>query len=544
VVCDLSSSGHATSAAPNVLAVSHDDGLLLSIAKQSAKVWTTRTMRPVRTMQLPTASQIGLCAIFVAGNDHIVVGLKDGSVALYDLASMDALQMDKAHGAAVQDIAPHPHHTGFASVGSDKVLKLYKFYVKKRTTPTGGEEGEGVGVETETVAFVDTMAHELNDEGMCVRYSPSCKFLAVGLLDSTTQIYYLNPGPSVKPFVTLYGHKLPITALDISTDSTLLVSASADKSVKLWGMDFGDCHTSFRAHTQAVTKARFLPDTHYFVTTGRDGCVKIWDGDARELITQLMSGGSAVTCVALSLDAAFFFTAGEDGGIRLWRRTSEQLFLEEERERELEQRMEQDAYTRDDMDTAAGGGEEVTLIRPTKRTLDSVRTAERLMEVIDEATEALTDQQQEQGDETMGGGSSSKPELAGRTAHEHVLWAVQQVPAPLLYEVLLSMPFSYALRLMQFIAAIAEAIDIMGGGYVCVERLSQTALLLVQLHTRQLVTSSAHRPLLLRLRDTLRPLLIKERDVLHFNTVALQLLEGKARNESSGSSSSQQDLSR
>ncbi|CEM16496.1 unnamed protein product [Vitrella brassicaformis CCMP3155] len=176
---------------------------------------------------------------------------------------------------------------------------------------------------------------------------------------------------------------------------------------------------------------------------------------------------------------------------------------------------------------------------PVRRQSNWKRTQDRALVWM----RAVTDQQQEQGDETMGG-SSSKPELAGRTAHEHVLWAVQQVPAPLLYEVLLSMPFSYALRLMQFIAAIAEAIDIMGGGYVCVERLSQTALLLVQLHTRQLVTSSAHRPLLLRLRDTLRPLLIKERDVLHFNTVALQLLEGKARNESSGSSSSQQDLSR
>jgi U3 small nucleolar RNA-associated protein 12 len=30
--------------------------------------------------------------------------------------------------------------------------------------------------------------------------------------------------------------------LDISYDSTILVSGSADKTVKIWGLDFGDCH--------------------------------------------------------------------------------------------------------------------------------------------------------------------------------------------------------------------------------------------------------------------------------------------------------------
>ena len=42
--------------------------------------------------------------------------------------------------------------------------------------------------------------------------------------------------------------------MDISSDSSLIVTGSADKNVKLWGLDFGDCHKSMFAHDDSVTK--------------------------------------------------------------------------------------------------------------------------------------------------------------------------------------------------------------------------------------------------------------------------------------------------
>ena len=42
--------------------------------------------------------------------------------------------------------------------------------------------------------------------------------------------------------------------LDISHDGNILISGSADKTIKIWGLDFGDCHrlisiTSFFLNT-------------------------------------------------------------------------------------------------------------------------------------------------------------------------------------------------------------------------------------------------------------------------------------------------------
>ena len=105
---------------------------------------------------------------------------------------------------------------------------------------------------------------------------------------------------TLKFFLSLYGHRLPVMAMDISDDNTLLVSllnadlamrpvvmgsmlpcslpqisASADKNVKIWGLDFGDCHKSIFAHEDSIMAIRFMPRTHLFFTAGKDKMIKV-----------------------------------------------------------------------------------------------------------------------------------------------------------------------------------------------------------------------------------------------------------------------------
>ena len=71
--------------------------------------------------------------------------------------------------------------------------------------------------------------------------------------DDLFQVFFAD---TLKFFLSLYGHKLPVTAMDISSDSTLLVTGSADRNLKIWGLDFGDCHKSLFAHDDTVTGLR------------------------------------------------------------------------------------------------------------------------------------------------------------------------------------------------------------------------------------------------------------------------------------------------
>ncbi len=61
---------------------------------------------------------------------------------------------------------------------------------------------------------------------------------------------------------------MQVLAMDISYDSTLLASGGADKNLKVWGLDFGDCHRSLFAHQDSLMAVAFQPNTHYVFTAG------------------------------------------------------------------------------------------------------------------------------------------------------------------------------------------------------------------------------------------------------------------------------------
>mmetsp|Transcript_31744 Transcript_31744/g.36251 ORF Transcript_31744/g.36251 Transcript_31744/m.36251 type:complete len:314 (-) Transcript_31744:203-1144(-) len=142
-----------------------------------------------------------------------------------------------------------------------------------------------------------------------------------------------------KLFLSLYGHSLPVLAFDISSDNTLLVSASADKNVKLWGLDFGDCHKSIFCHDDSITTVKFVRDTHYFFTGSKDSIVKYYDGDTHEEIQVFEQSFGNIWGVDLSYIGDYLVTVSADSSIRIFRQTKEQLFLDEEREKRMEKMM-------------------------------------------------------------------------------------------------------------------------------------------------------------------------------------------------------------
>ena len=82
--------------------------------------------------------------------------------------------------------------------------------------------------------------------------------------------------------------------MDISSDSTLIATGSADRNIKIWGLDFGDCHKSLFAHDDSVTGIAFVPRTHYLFTCGKDGKVKEWDADSFQKILTLQVNISVI----------------------------------------------------------------------------------------------------------------------------------------------------------------------------------------------------------------------------------------------------------
>ncbi|XP_004363419.1 WD repeat domain-containing protein [Capsaspora owczarzaki ATCC 30864] len=383
------------------LALSSDESLILSTSNNELKIWNRVTKACLRTIECG----YGLCSLFVPGNRHVIVGTKTGELQLFDIASGVMLENVKAHEGAVWSICLRPDRRGFVSGSADHDVKFWEFELVTEQVPM--EEGSQHVQAQRRLTFTHEKTLKMTEDVLAVTYSPNQQLLAVSLLDCTVKVFYAD---SLKFFLSMYGHKLPVLAMDISSDNALLVTASADKNVKIWGLDYGDCHRSLFAHADSVMSVRFVPETHYFFSVSKDKTLRYWDADRFEHIASLEGHHSEVWCLAVSKTGHFIVTGSHDRSIRVWERTEQQLFVEEEREREREQEYENAAVesreraanaglsvpgqegSADDENGAgdasqagpsAGGASAGSAALAGKRTMETIRSGEQLIEALE-----------------------------------------------------------------------------------------------------------------------------------------------------------------
>lgn len=75
----------------------------------------------------------------------------------------------------------------------------------------------------------------------------------------------------------LKGHSAPVRSVDFSHDARQLLTASDDKTVKLWSLPSRKFVQSFSGHSHWARSAKFSPDARVVVSGSDDKTVKLWD---------------------------------------------------------------------------------------------------------------------------------------------------------------------------------------------------------------------------------------------------------------------------
>ncbi|WP_284619518.1 DUF4062 domain-containing protein [Aquabacterium humicola] len=113
------------------------------------------------------------------------------------------------------------------------------------------------------------------------------------------------------------GHRGPVLGCDISSDGTLLASASSDQTVILWDVRTGEALRVYRSHEAAVNACAFSPDGRFLAAASADQTVCIWS--ATDTTVRLLAGhDDAVKDLAWSDDGATLLSASADGTLRMW----------------------------------------------------------------------------------------------------------------------------------------------------------------------------------------------------------------------------------
>ncbi|XP_076947106.1 uncharacterized protein LOC143618941 [Bidens hawaiensis] len=484
--------------------LSSDSTLLMSTSHNAVKIWNPSTGSCLRTID----SGYGLCSLFVPGNKYAVIGTKSGNLEIIDVRSGISVEVVKAHTGSIQSIVHTPDGGGFVTGSTDHDVKFWEY----QTTQVSGQDSAQL-----TVSNVRTLP--MNDDVIVLAVSPDGKHIAAALLDCTVKVYYMD---TLKFFLTLYGHKLPVLCMDISSDGDLIVTGSADKNLKIWGLDFGDCHKSLFAHADSVTAVKFVRNTHYMFSVGKDRMVKYWDADKFELLLTLEGHHAEVWCVSISHRGDFLVTGSHDRSIRRWDRTEEPFFLEEEKEKRLEEMFEAD------LDNSLENRylpqqelpEEGAVAIAGKKTQETLTATDSILEALDIAAEELKRlaEHEEEKKGGKGGEFRSNIFLLGLSPSDFILRAVSKVHTNDLEQTLLALPFADALKLLSFLKEWSSNPD-------KVELVCRIGTVLLQLHHNQLVATASTRPLLALLRDILHTRVKECKDTLGFNLAAMDHLK-------------------
>jgi U3 small nucleolar RNA-associated protein 12 len=531
-ITSMNIAGHPTGI--RAVALSSDDKLACTVSKNTTMIWNVesrsclQSLSPASLSTRKDISAYGLCVAFLPGNTHVVIGTREGHLLIVDIAAGEVVFSDEdAHEAAIWSIDVRRPTTidgtiGLVTGSADKSVKFWDV----ESSDDDDTADHPVAVHQRTL--------QMTDDVVAVRYSyalqSSKRMVCVSTLDCTVKVFFED---SLKLFLSLYGHKLPVLAIDCSDDDVLLVSASADKTVKIWGLDFGDTHRTLHGHEDSITDIRFVRRTHNFFSSSKDGTVRYWDGDRFEQVLLLNGHTAEVNCLAVSKTGAFVLSSGMDRQVRVWERTKDIVFLEEERERELEQVFDRignrgekatatilDQQREDDGDD----GESVTddngpqSEAAVKKSVLSVSAGDRLMEGLERADQELKDIASFRSiNQQNVKKRQANPMLMGLAPALYVLWILKSIKSSDLEQSLLVLPHTHIERLLYYCSILLKQ----GRG---VEICARVAVFLVKTHQSQIVSTKSLAVPLRDLRHQLRKRLAESRDIVGYNLIAMKLI--------------------
>ncbi|KAG5043813.1 hypothetical protein JHK87_007728 [Glycine soja] len=485
--------------------LSSDNTFLMSTSHNAVKIWNPSTGSCLRTID----SGYGLCSLILPTNKYGLVGTKDGTIEIIDIGSGTCVEVMEAHGGSVRSIAALPHKNGFVTGSADHDVKFWEYQIKQKP---------GQAAKQLIVSNVSTM--KMNDDALVVAISPDAKYIAVALLDSTVKVHFAD---TFKFFLSLYGHKLPVLCMDISSDGDLIVTGSADKNIKIWGLDFGDCHKSIFAHADSVMAVQFVPKTHYVFSVGKDRLVKYWDADKFELLLTLEGHHADIWCLAVSNRGDFIVTGSHDRSIRRWDRTEEQFFIEEEKEKRLEEMFEADIDNAFENKYALKEEipEEGAVALAGKQTQETLSATDLIIERLDiaEAEEkCIAEHQLFEKNSRNVAVFQANPLMNGLSPSDYVLSAFSDVHSNDLEQTLLALPFSDALKLLSYLKDWTSYSD-------KVELVCRIGTLLLQTHYNQLLATPAARPILTVFSDIFYERVKGWKDIFGFNLAAMDHIQ-------------------
>lgn len=152
------------------------------------------------------------------------------------------------------------------------------------------------------------------DPVYAVEFSPDGKSIVTASFDKSLKIWNAEKRETVR---TLNGHTGIILTLAISNDGKRIASGALDNTIKLWDFATDKPTHNLTGHSSQVYGVAFSPDGKLLASASNDKTVRLWDMTTNKLLKTLSTQGGAVYTVAFSPDGKTLLTGSADRTVRL-----------------------------------------------------------------------------------------------------------------------------------------------------------------------------------------------------------------------------------
>ncbi|KAG0348403.1 hypothetical protein BG004_005244 [Podila humilis] len=224
----------------------------------------------------------------------IASGSRDNTIKIWNLATGACLRTYHGHSASV--LCLQYDDDKIVSGGSDTTIIVRELQTGKIIRMLVGHQDSVLSLRLEK----DTVV--------------SCS------KDRTVKIWKISTGELVR---TLVGHRAAVNAVQFSPESSetsymghnrVVVSASGDRSIKIWSFATGECLRTLEGHTRGIACIQF--EGNVIISGSSDKSIKIWDIARGECIQTLIGHENLVR--TLQFSHGRIISGGYDETIKIW----------------------------------------------------------------------------------------------------------------------------------------------------------------------------------------------------------------------------------
>ena len=245
-------------------------------------------------------------------------------ITIPERLSWQCFQTLKGHQANIGAIDVSPDGKIIASAGEDQTIKLWQRETGKliyafvgvnepiqtlaispnsKSIIVGGLDGRISQWQLDTKQYKSSFFARVNapdsHDGVILQlaFAANERFIVSASNDKTLRIWGYHTGELKR---TLIGHEEAVNTCAISPDSQIIASGSDDKTIKLWRFDHSYAYQTFSGDRAAVNSLAFSNDGQYLISGGSDKTIKIWDIKTGEIIKIWQAHEQAIISIAIN----------------------------------------------------------------------------------------------------------------------------------------------------------------------------------------------------------------------------------------------------